>query len=273
MNRSSVFVALSCALATGPVSAADKALPSEPAVLARSASIVLKVPDYQAARERVLTLARTYGGELRQARTEVNLLGQKHGSLTLQLDAIDLDRLVDKLRKVGKLYSEHVQTTDQTSLYGKLQDRIGLLKQNEGELLGFLRSPRRMRGSDILFVQYRLYQSRVEAANASEQRHDLARSARRSQVVVELFEPEPKRTFDWASWHAHAVYRSKGAFLYSTRKLVTGLYYALWFAPFWVPAAVVVLLVYRWARRKISRLVEQYRARLVARREQPAGGG
>jgi len=270
MYRSAILIALLCALTAGAICAERQPAPAEPpAVLARSANIVLKVPDYQAARETLLTLAGRYGGQLRQARTEVNDLGQKHGQLTLQLAATDLDRLVDEIRRVGKLYSEHVQTTDQTSLHNKLGDRIGLLKQNEAELIAFLRSPRRMRGSDILFVQYRLYQSRVEASDASQERLDLARSAKRSQVVVELFEPEPKRTFDWGNWHAHAVYRAKGAFLYSTRKVVTGLYYALWFAPFWVPAAVVLYLVYRWARRRVRRLLHERRARLTAQHEQP----
>ena len=262
MYRSAVLYCLLCALPVGAVWAAREPMPADsPAVLVRSANIVLKVPDYQAARERVLTLAGRCGGQLRQARTEVNYLGQKHGQLTLQLDASELDRLVDELRKVGKLYSEHVQTTDNTSLHSKLGDRVGLLRQNEGELLGFLRSPRRMRGSDILFVQYRLYQTRVEASDASQERLTLARSAKRSQVQVELFEPEPKRTFDWANWHAYAVYRSKGAFLYSIRKVVTGLYYALWFAPFWVPGAVVVFFVYRCARRRIREAVARWRAR------------
>jgi len=92
-----------------------------------------------------------------------------------------------------------------------------------------------LRGSDILFVQYRLYQSRVETSDASQERLDLARSARRSHVV----------------------------------KVVTGLYFALWFAPFWIPAAVALYLVYRWVRREIRRLVEQWRARRLARRENP----
>ena len=129
MYRLALLITLLCALAAGAACSGKEPAPAEPpAVLARSASIVVKVPDYQAARDRVVTLTRRFGGHLRQARTEVNLLGQKHGSLTLQLAATDLDRFVDELRKVGKLYSEHVQTTDRTSLYSRLEDRIRLLK-------------------------------------------------------------------------------------------------------------------------------------------------
>lgn len=225
---------------------------AEPALLqVRNADLVLKVQDYQAARRKVIALTSALGGKLRDGRTEVNLLGQKHGELTVQVGEDQLDRLVDQLREIGKLYSEHIQTTDQTSSYETLQRRIDLLKQNESELEAFLRSARRMRGSDILFVQYRLYQSRVEASDAAQERLGLARSAERSLVHVTLFEPESKQTFNWRNWHAHAAMKSKTAFLTSFRKMVTGLYYLLWFAPFWIPALVVLFLVLRFAYRRV----------------------
>ncbi|MCL4499454.1 MAG: DUF4349 domain-containing protein [Chloroflexi bacterium] len=232
-----------------------KASPHRVAV--RSASIILKVPDFPTARVKVLKLAGQYGADLRDAKTEVDFNGDKHGSMTLQVDAPKLDALLDDLRGVGKLYSESVQTTDQTSLYEKLERRAGLLHQNESELLDFLRRPRRMRGSDILFVQYRLYQTRTEASDAMQERVDMSRDAGRGRVMLSLFEPEPKRTLDWGNWHAHAAYKAKGAFLEFTRKILTGLYFVGWFAPFWIPGAIILFVVCR----KVNRWIRAWWAR------------
>lgn len=249
---------------SGPVSADALVSPAETSI--RSGNIILKVSDFPSARAKVLRLARQYGATLREAQTEVNLAGEKHGELALQLDAGKLDDLTDDLRKIGKLYSERLQTTDQTALHQRLGERIRLLRQNESELIDFLRRPRRMRGSDILFVQYRLYQTRVETADASQERLGLERRARRSLLNVMLFEPEPRATFDWGNWHAHAVGRAKGAFMHSTRKLVTGVYFLGWFAPFWIPVAIAFLLAMRWARRR-------FRAWRAARPPRPAQTG
>ena len=227
--------------------------PSQPRIAVRGGDIVLKVPDFQAARSRVLRLAKQYRAELRDARTQVNLSGQKHGEVTLQVDAGSLDELLNNLREVGKLFSERVQTTDQTSYYNKLGRRIALLHQNEVELLGFLRRQQQMRGSDVLYAQYRLFQTRVEASDATQDHLDMERASRQGQLHVVLFEPEAKQTVDWRNWRAHAVYRARGSFLYAARKLVTGAYFVAWFAPFWIPGCVLLWLVVRWAKPRVVR--------------------
>lgn len=224
-------------------------------VAAQSGSIVLKVSDYGQARSDVMKHADTQGATLRDESSEANFNGERHGSIILDMDAVKLRPMMEGIRRIGKLYSERVQTSDQTSYYQKLEKRIALLKQNEGELLSFLHSPRRMRGSDILFVQSRLYQSRVESADAAQERADMARRARKASINVELFEPEPHKTFDWSNWHATASYRAKSSFLFVTRKLVTGLYMVVFFAPFWIPILLVVFFVgrklIRWMRQRI----------------------
>ncbi|MEN6357488.1 MAG: DUF4349 domain-containing protein [Armatimonadota bacterium] len=128
----------------------------------KSGSIVLKVNDYNEARAQIMRLADARGAVLHQEKSEANFSGERHGEIILDVDSAQLGPLMERVRRIGKLYSESVQTSDQTSDYQKLNTRISLLKQNEGELIGFMRSPRRMRGSDILFVQYRLYESRLQ---------------------------------------------------------------------------------------------------------------
>jgi len=224
----------------------------------RSGDIILKVSDFEAARAKVLDLARNHGAKLSDSQTTVNFQGKKDGWLLLQLDADELDALTKDLRSIGKLYSEHMQTTDQTSYYEKLGRRIGLLAQNEQELLRFLNRPRQMRGSDILFVQYRLFQSRVEASDASQEKLTLERSAQRSTLRVSLFEPLPNKAYDLGNWRAHGAYRAKTAFMTFAGKLVTSAYFFIWFAPLWIPVAVTMLFVLRWVVRRVRALQPEH---------------
>ena len=180
----------------------------------RSGSIVLKVSDYSDARARVIGLAQARDAVLHQEKSEANFTGERHGEIVLEMNAAQLRPLMEEVRRIGKLYSELVRTTDRTSDYQKLGTRISLLKQNEGELLAFLHSPRRMRGSDILYIQSRLFDSRAQGANVAQERIDIARRSRRAMLSVALFEPEPRKTFDWGNWRAVASYRAKGSFLY-----------------------------------------------------------
>lgn len=222
----------------------------QPALLIHNADLVLKVPDYEAAEITVLRLAHEHQAELRAAETQVNFQGKKHGWLLLQADVLQLNPLTSGVRSVGKLYSEQIGTNDQTSYYQKLERRIALLNRNEQELLEFLRRPRRMRGSDILFIQSRLFQTRAEAADAAQNRADLERASQHCLLRVTLFEPQPRRAFDWGNWHAHAAYRAKTAFLSVARKLVTAAYLVVWFAPLWIPIGLVLCLIWRRLSRR-----------------------
>lgn len=260
-----LFISLFPALA---VNISDKlaadVLKNSENVAVRSGSIVLKVTDYNDARAQVIKLANARNAVLHEEKSEVNFTGERHGNIIIELDAAQLGPMIEEVRRIGKLYSELVQTTDHMSYYQKLDKRISLLKQNEGELMGFMRSPRRMRGSDILFVQYRLYESRVQAADASQERSDIARRAQKAMLNIAIFEPEPRKTFDWSNWQATASYRAKGSFLYITRKAFTGFYYILYFAPFWIPALLVLFFggrkLIRWTKQRINGWLERRRA-------------
>lgn len=231
----------------------------------KGGSIVLKVTDYGEARAQVMRFADARGAVLHQEKSEANFSGERHGEIVLELDSAQLGPLMEQVRGIGKLYSEVVQTSDQTSEYQKLGTRTELLKQNEGELLGFMHSPRRMRGSDILFVQSRLYDSRVQGANVAQERIDIARRSRRAMLSVSLFEPEPRKTFDWGNWRAVASYRAKGSFLYVARKVVTGSFFALYLAPVWIPAALILFFggrkLIRATRQRANVLLERWRVR------------
>jgi hypothetical protein len=89
-------------------------------VLTRGGSIVLKVVDYDPAREKALSAALQQGAALLSSRTEVNFEGKKHGWLRFRLAADRLPLLLPSVRTVGKLYAESIRTGDETSQYEEL---------------------------------------------------------------------------------------------------------------------------------------------------------
>ncbi|MBC8104414.1 MAG: DUF4349 domain-containing protein [Cytophagales bacterium] len=224
-------------------------LPSqaETAMPRRRGDITVKVADYEAARERILQALAIQGAELVEAKTLVNEKGRKHGWVTVRLDA---DRLPDALpvvRAAGKLYEENVTTSDDTSEYQTLARRADGLQKHQGRLAGILSSERRLRGSDILYVQERLFRASVDEGLLLQQRKDIERGSRTCTVTIRLFEPMPTRALDrvrldLAGHFAAAKGRATGVVDQARARAVTASAYALVFAPVWVPLLIVLFI-------------------------------
>jgi hypothetical protein len=243
-----VFILEGAGSAAGQIPQRSDAAPR--AVLTRGGSIVLKVVDYDPARERVLGAALQQGAALLGSRTEVNFEGKKHGWLRFRLAADRLPLLLPSVRTVGKLYAESIRTGDDTSQYEELGRRIVRLREHQQRLAGLLESPRRMRGSDILYLQERLFRAGVDEGQLLQRRVDLERAGRIGTLVVELFEAEPRRAMDLGNWYAGAMLRARTALYRNIAHAVTAGAYALAFAPFWIPGLVVAVVLGRWLWRR-----------------------
>jgi len=252
------------AYAQGHPSPASSTAAVPPAVLAmpaRGGAVTLKVDDYSAARRRVLDAARAQGAEVVDARTDVTEKGRRHGWLRLRLGSDRLPALLGEVRQVGKLYAEKVGTAELVSEYEDLEQRVVRLREHQGRLDALLKSPRRLRGSDILYVQERLFRAGVDEGMLRLRRAEIERRTRTSTVIVTLFEPLPTRTLDRARLDLTNAYVSarNGAGHRLNRLLARGataLAYAAVFAPLWLPLLAVALLLLRpaWKRRHALRV-------------------
>lgn len=227
-------------------------------LLDQSATLALKVPSYENARTAVLDAARARGALLWDARTRVNEKGKKHGWLRLSVRASDLPLLLADLHSLGALYAENVATTDQLSTSEELQRRVERLQQHEQRLEGILQSDRRMRGSDLLFLQERLFRASVDESLLSQQRVDLERSARAGTLLVELFEPGAlppgaPQPVSLTHWYAGAVSIAHAGRDRTLARAATASAYAVVYAPFWVPLLLIaaLLLALLWRQRRV----------------------
>jgi hypothetical protein len=223
---------------------------ASPRIPSRGGAIVLKVTDYERARREVLEAARAQGAELLQSRTEVNFQGKQHGWMRFRVGAERLPALLPAVRGVGRLYAENLTTADHTSEYEELERRIQRLREHQPRLAGLLQSSRRLRGSDILYVQERLFRAGVDEGSLMQRRADLERGARAATLVIELFEPEPRRALDLGNYYAGSVLRARGMLYRCVARTLTAGAYVLVFAPFWVPGLLLALLLARWLLRR-----------------------
>ncbi len=234
-------------------------------MLSRAATLALKVNDYDTARAQALEAAEARSAELLDAKTLVNEKGKKHGWLRLRVAAAQLPKLLADLPPLGKVSAENVATTDQLSDFEALGRRVERLQQHEQRLGGVLQSPRRMRGSDILYLQERLFRASVDESLLSQQRIDLERSAQGSTLLVELFEPGAlppgvPQPVDLLAWFARAAAIAQTTRDRMLARGATAAAYAAVYAAFWVPAAlaglVLIALLWRRCRALLARAVQ-----------------
>lgn len=239
-------------------------------------AIVVKVADFGIARESVMYAARQQGAQLLDARTEVNGKGKKHGWMRFQLAAERWPALVPAVHAVGKLYSERMSTTDHQSEYEELERRVTRLREHEKRLDSLLSNPKRLRGSDILYIQERILRAAIDEELMLQRRSDFERAARVDTLVVTLFEPESLPALDVAKsdvggWWQRATRQAKLDFGHLLGKMAAAGAYALVFAPAWVPALIVAFFLGRllwrrariliaYARAQAQHLVERLRA-------------
>jgi hypothetical protein len=239
-------------LAALPARAQDVQVSPVPAsrMPSRGGSIVLKINDYEPARQQVLAAARRAGAELVDSHSEVNFQGKRHGWLRFRLTAAEVPGFLTGVRGVGKLFAENITSADHLSEYEDLERRVERLREHQERLEGLLKNGRRLRGSDILYIQERLFRAGVDEGMLLQRRLELERAARASNITVELFEPEPRRAMDLGNWYAGAALRAKTDLFRFLAKAATAGAYALFFAPFWVPALVIALFLLRWLLRR-----------------------
>ncbi|BDI28353.1 hypothetical protein CCAX7_004040 [Capsulimonas corticalis] len=257
MRNAAALAAVMLAMA-GMRSAAQAPDASEsPApLIQRGGTVAVKVANYDAARTQVMESARMQGAELLEAKTVVNPKGAKNGWISFSLPAERVGAFLPVAYGLGKLYSEHMTATNNDSEHDMLARRVVSLQQHETRLGSVLQSPRRMRGSDILYLQERLFRANVDEGVLRQQRIDLERNSRVSTVTVEMFEPGavPVTTdvvhIDLRQWFAASALRAREGFGRQLARAATVGAYALVYAPIWVPLLLITLLLLAWLWRR-----------------------
>jgi hypothetical protein len=160
-----------------------------PPVQSRGGAITLKVDRFDSSAEALAGLAKKYDATIVDRKVDVTEKGRKHGWIRLRVAGKDLSAFLAELRQIGSLYGETIKTTDHTGEIEELGKRMTRLEEHQARLAGVLSSARKLRRSDLLYVQERLFRAGIDHDLLGLQRASLAHDAEQSSVVVSLFEP------------------------------------------------------------------------------------
>jgi hypothetical protein len=254
LQKTRTFAAIVAAAALCPLPVRSQAT-AEPLVRMpiRNGVITLKVADYEAARRQLAQTAAQFGAELKDANTEVNTKGARHGWTRLILPQDRLPGAIAAVKSFGKLYAERVETNDATSESEDAERRANLLREHRQSLMGLLSASRRLRGGDILFVQDRLFRAAVDESELRQREIDLARSAQKSSLLVVMFEPgaapaAESNLIGLGHWFSVSVGRAHAAMNHDLARAVTATAYVTVFAWLWVPLAIAGIIFERRTR-------------------------
>ncbi|MES2460131.1 MAG: DUF4349 domain-containing protein [Armatimonadota bacterium] len=232
--------------------------------------VIVKVESFDAARERILQSLSVQGGSLLDAQTLVNEKGRKHGWMKVRLAGDRLGDALPVIRSAGKLSAENITTWDQTSEYESLQRRADRLGEHQTRLAGILSSERRLRGSDVLYVQERLFRASVDEGLLLQKREDLSRDSRFCTLTIRLFEPMPTRMvdrvrLDVAGHFTSAKARALSIVDRNRARAVTASAYVLVFAPLWVPLLILAVFAAKFFLRFVAYPLWQRRQEILLR--------
>jgi hypothetical protein len=193
----------------------------------------MKVPNFTTARDRVAKIASSVGGRVVGGQVRVTDKGKSHGWQRLIVPAAQLDAAMAQLRGIGTVFGDTLTLHDLSLETQDLASRTTRLVQHQNRLLNVLQSPRRLRGSDILFVQDRLLRAGMDQDLLGHRRDQLVKSADVSNISVYLFEPGSivrPPAVPVTFWDKTAV-----AFTDAWKS----------FSKFWVPVLIVLVVVWR----------------------------
>lgn len=269
------FAALAFLLPAAPVAARQDAASQNVAPMpVRGASLVLKVTDFASARARLLDVASDSGASVIAGQTTVDAKGRKHGIISLRLPAGELPKLLPAIRAIGVLSGDNIAASDASGDYETLAARIVALRRHQTRLESLLHSGRNLRGSDVLYLQERLLRGEVDEAALLQSRREIEKRSSVAQVSVTLFEPLPVTkpptpvqtvTRSWAHGYANAVRRAEFHRAETVNRLLAALAFVAVYAPLWVPATCLVLVVLWQTRRLLAPAASAVRTAIARR--------
>jgi hypothetical protein len=238
---------------------AAMAAPQAPKAVIRSGAITLKVPDFGAARAEVSQVALNCGGQVAGGQARVSDKGRSHGWLRLVVPESQLDRAMTQLRSAGGVYGESLAQHDLAPEVQELASRTVRLQQHQDRLSGVLRSPRQLRGSDILFFQERLFRAGLDQDLLGHRREQMISSTNMSNISVYLFEPNsvvqrppiPRTLGEKTAYAFGSAWKSFSKFAAQLGLLAAGI---VVYGIVWIPILLLAILIWRKLAPRLLRL-------------------
>ncbi len=214
-------------------------------MLIRTGNLRLRVEDVVKAHEEVSRIAREANGYV--ANTSLSSeQGPTFASITLRLPAEELDSVIARVSKLGKVLSKDISTEEVTEEYVDLSSRKRNLQREEERLLELLKRAGKV--SDLLQVEQELARVRGEIEIISGRMRYLENRVSLSTLTVHLEGPQPTPTTGGPVWTAKDVWRQAVRSLLETGRGLASM--GIWlvvYLPIWLPLLLVLIWLLRRA--------------------------
>jgi hypothetical protein len=172
-----------------------------------SSSVTLKVPKYSDAVASIRRSAEAHEGTVLGSSSQTNEKGGESGWIRLSVGSDQLAGLLGEVKALGKVFGERSTRTDHRNEIDELRKRSERLAEHTARLRGVLSGDKRMRGSDILFLQDRLLRATLDHDLLDLATEKLAHSGKQATVNLILFEPSNERLEGGESFGSQVKHR------------------------------------------------------------------
>ncbi len=234
-------------LALVPLMAFGQGRPVE--AIRRGASVTVKVESFETAQKAAFDLASKYEGRVSDRQSEVNEKGRRHGWVRVLLPKTTLDGFLTEAKGLGKVYGENLTQEDGAPLIRELATRVVRLEEHKARLTSILDSSRKLRGSDVLYVQERIFRAAVDRDLLAQRQQAIADASRGSSVILTFFEPDPLQKGPRSPMgHLASAFQDAG------KNLAKGLLGAINGIAAFVVYGALALLLFALFRRPVAKL-------------------
>lgn len=211
----------------------------------RRASLTVKVANAEEAEKKATALTRTWGGFVESSESTNFEEARPSVTLTVRVPQKAFDKALDEFEKIGTRVSKSTSGEDVSAQLVDMQARLKNLRAQEETYRQILRQARRV--GEVLEVQQRLSEIRGEIESMDAQRTELKGLAALATITLTLEQRPsgqdgPSGDSGWAgdSW-ARATQTLGGVL----KALGAACIWLLVYAPLWLPALLVLALLYR----------------------------
>lgn len=160
-----------------------------PDVITKGATMLLKTPSFEKLRTDLTRVAADHKGLISDSKTNLSPKGRKYGWFRISVPADQAEGLMADIRPIAKVISEEAKTSNRKSEIDELNLRHQNVVNHIDRLKSSLGSRRSIKGSEILFMEERIFRAETDRDLLLNDRHKVEGSISSASIVVTAYEP------------------------------------------------------------------------------------
>lgn len=234
-------------------------------VITKGARMLLKTPSFEKLRIELSGVASKHKGLIADSKTNVSPKGRKSGWFRISVPADQVESLMADIRPVSKVVGEESKTSNRKPEIDELDLRRQNVINHVDRLKSSLTARKTIRGSDILFMEERIFRAETDRDLLLNDRKKIEGSVANASILVSAYEPGTDVTPPPAGpskLSAGIVSGFKGAILDSAGSVVTLVK--------WVIALLIAIPAFKLFKPRLAKGWAQFTSIYAEEKSSPA---